>query len=330
MDNGSFFIGIDVAKNKLDIALLHLGKYRNKTIANTPSGFDELLGWLRKYGADGGHVCMEATNVYWEEAALYLSEKGYAVSVINPAIVKAFIRSEGLRDKTDRIDARALAAFCRQKQPDPWQAPTEAEQTLRALVLRHHALTEMQTQEKNRLGVVRAPLRSSIEAHLGWLGEELKRLEQEIEKHIDDDPDMMRRRRLLDSIPGLGPRTIAILLAYVGHHLRFDTARQFVAFAGLSPMVFESGSSVRKKTRLSKIGHSFLRRALYMPAIVALYKTDWGKAFGQRLADNGKAPKLIIGAMMRKLAQIAYGVLKSDKPFNPDLHVKADLCAKNA
>jgi len=101
---------------------------------------------------------------------------------------------------------------------------------------------------------------------------------------------------------------------------RFDNARQAVAFAGLDPRQHESGSSVRGKPRLSKVGHSFLRKALYMPAMVALHRTAWGAVFRQRLAAAGKPPMLIIGAMMRKLIHVAFGVLKSRQAFDPSLH----------
>ncbi|MGL4666963.1 MAG: IS110 family transposase [Saezia sp.] len=316
------FIGVDVSKNKLDIALLTNGKHRSKTVSNTPAGFMDLLNWLHKQHALCAHVCMEATNIYWEEIALYLAQAGYVISVINPALIKAFAGSEGIRSKTDSVDAHLLARFCQEKQPEQWTPPSPTEQTLRALVLRHQALVEMQTQEKNRLQTARDALVQSIETHLLWLKGEIKRIEDDIDQLIKDDPDMGDRQRLLDSIPGLGPRTIAVLLAYVGHALRFDSARQFAAFAGLTPMRHESGSSVHKRPRLSKMGHAFLRRALYMPAMVTLYKTDWGRAFKDRLQLSGKAPKLIIGAMMRKLAQVAYGVLKSNKPFKPELHLQ--------
>jgi transposase len=118
----------------------------------------------------------------------------------------------------------------------------------------------------------------------------------------------------------LGGRTIAILLAFYADHGRFRNARQAVAFAGLDPRRHESGTSVQAKPRLSKIGHAFLRKALYMPAMVTLYKTAWGKRFRARLAASGKVPKLIIGAMMRKLVQVAFGVLRSGKTFDPALH----------
>lgn len=322
MDKETCYIGIDVSKHKLDIALLREGKYRAKTIANTPSGFADLVSWLHKQQAIAAHVCMEATNVYWEESAVHLAQTGYLVSVINPALVKAFAQSEGIRTKTDTVDARILARFCQEKQPAQWVPPSATELTLRALVLRHQALVEMQTQEKNRLHTARPALMPSIETHLLWLEDEIRRIEKAIDQLINNDPDLGERQRLLDSIPGLGPRTIAVLLAYVGHTLRFESARQFAAFAGLTPMHCESGSSIHKRPRLSKIGHAFLRRALYMPAMVALYKTTWGRIFKDRLMTAGKPPKLIIGAMMRKLAHVAYGVLKSNKPFNPDLHLQ--------
>jgi transposase len=295
-------------------------KFRNKGFANTSAGFSELTAWLTQHAAGPVRACVEATGIYWEGVAEHLADAGVVVSVINPALAKAHGQSLGLRSKTDAVDARVLADFCREKQPPAWQPPSPAERQLRALVLRHQMLVEMQTQEKNRAHVVRAQVRDSVDAHLTWLANELASIERAIAQHLDNDPDLRGKRDLLDSIPGLGERTIATLLAYGLDSERFDGARQFVAFAGLSPRLYESGTSVHRKPRLSKIGHAFLRRALYMPAMVVLYKTAWGKHFRKRLAANGKPPKLIIGAMMRKLAQVAFGVIRSGNPFNPALH----------
>lgn len=178
----------------------------------------------------------------------------------------------------------------------------------------------MRTQESNRLQVARPAVRESIAEHLQWLDEQIKRLIKQIREHIEKDPDLHDKQRLLDSVPGLGERTIAVLLAFYADPSRFGNARQAVAFIGLDPRQHESGSSVRSKPRLSKIGHAFVRKALYMPAVVTLHKTRWGGQFHKRLAANGKPPKLIIGAMMRKLVHVAYGVLKSDRPFDPALH----------
>lgn len=314
------YLGIDVSKAKLDCALFLGEKRRSKVIPNTAAGLQTLRQWLHKNLGSAAWVCMEATGIYWELAAQTLADAGHKVSVINPALAKAHAQSMGLRVKTDAVDARVLASFCKDKRPAAWQPPSSSERALRALVLRHQGLVEIQTQEKNRMQSARDEIRGSLQTHLKWLADELERIEQAIIKTINDDPDLKGKRELLDSIPGLGERTIAVLLAYIGHAQRFGNARQFAAFAGLSPRIHESGSSVRGKPRLSKVGHAALRRALYMPAMVVLYKTAWGLVFRQRLSASGKAPKLIIGAMMRKLAHVAYGVLQSGKNFDPALH----------
>ena len=321
MEQELHFIGIDVSKAKLDVDVLRPdGRHRSKKFANTPKGHDELVSWLRSHDVTPAHVCMEATSTYMEDAAAALSDAGFTVSVINPALGKAFAQSEGLRSKTDAVDARMLAEFCRQKRPAKWEAPHPVERALRALVLRHQSLTDMHTQELNRRETAREVQMPSIDAHLLWLSAEIKRIEKQIKDLTDDDPDMKHRRKLLSSIPGIGEKTSAVLLAYMGLKARFRGARQFAAFAGLTPRQHESGSSVRGASHMSKAGHAPLRRALYMPAMVAVSKTVWGRAFRDRLAANGKKGKVIIGAMMRKLAQVAYGVLKSGEPFDAGRH----------
>jgi transposase len=315
-------LGIDVAKAKLDCALRSPeGKLRHKVVENTQAGFLALRAWLEKQGVGALHVCMEATGTYWEAVAeFFAASEAVTVSVVNPAQIKAFGASRGVRTKTDKADAKLIAEFCAERRPAPWQAPAPAEQALRALVLRLEALQGMRTQESNRLDVARAAVRGGITQHLVWLDKEIERILQVIRDHIDSDPTLRDKQCLLDSVPGLGERTIAVLLAFYGTPERFGNARQAVAFAGLDPRQHESGSSVHGKPRLSKVGHPFLRKALYMPAMVTLYRTDWGKLFRSRLAASGKPPMLIIGAMMRKLIHVAFGVLKSGKSFDPALH----------
>lgn len=313
-------LGIDISKAKLDCALMLGSKFKNKVFPNNPGGFELLDQWIQLHAKAHVHVCMEATGIYWEAVAEHLADAGHCVSVINPALAKAHAKSLGLRSKTDAIDARMLADFCKEKRPAIWIAPSVQERRLRALVLRLQGLIEMQVQEKNRIESARESVRESLEQHLDWLVGEIKRIEQQISQTLDDDPDLRSKRELLDSIPGLGERTISILLAYGLGQDRFDNARRFVAFAGLCPRLYQSGSSVCGKPRLSKVGHAQLRRAMYMPAMVTLYRTAWGKHYRERLAGNGKPAKLIIGAMMRKLMQVAFGVLRSGKPFDQTLH----------
>jgi transposase len=317
-----YCLGIDVSKSKLDCALRRPdGKYRAKVVENHAKGFALLVEWLTKQGAAQVHVCMEATGVYWEAVAVELANRGMTVSVMNPAQIKAFGASRLVRSKTDTIDAQLIAEFCHERCPAPWQAPSPSEQALRALVLRLDALQAMCTQEENRLYVARGVVHEDIERHITWLKSSIKELAKQIRDHIDTDPDMQGRRDLLDSIPGIGERTIALLLAFSLHPQRFANARQVAAYAGLDPRQHESGSSVRGKPRLSKIGHGILRKGLFMPAMKTLYHTDWGQGFRDRLAAAGKPSKLIIGAMMRKLLHVAFGVLKSGKPFDPQLQV---------
>lgn len=316
-----FYLGIDVAKAKLDCALrLPNSKFRAKVISNSPEGFAQLVTWLSAHDAAKPHVCMEATGIYWEEVAQFLATAGLTVSVVNPAQIKAYATSRLTRSKTDAVDAKLIADFCAERQPLPWQARSEAEVALRALVLRLDALQAMRTQESNRLEVARDAVHQDIQQHLEWLDTDIRQLVKTINDHINNHPDLKQKRELLDSIPGIGERTSAIILAFYADTGRFANSRQAAAFAGLDPRQHESGSTVRGKPRLSKIGHTFVRKALYMPAMVTLYKTVWGKRFKERLALSGKPPKLIIGAMMRKLIHVAFGVLKSGKTFDPVLH----------
>lgn len=317
-----FYLGIDVAKSKLDCALrLPSGKFRSKVIANSGDGFTQLIAWLASHQATSVHVCMEATGIYWEDVAQALATAGLIVSIVNPAQIKAYGASRLTRSKTDTVDAQLIADFCAERHPTAWQPRSEAEVTLRALVLRLDALQTMRTQEGNRLQVAREAVHEDIQQHLNWLDTAIRQLTDAINKHINHHPGLKQQRELLDSIPGIGERTSAIILAFYADTSRFANSRQAAAFAGLDPRHYESGSSVKGKPRLSKVGHAFLRKAMYMPAMVTLYKTAWGKQFKSRLASAGKPNKLIIGAMMRKLIHVAFGVLKSAKPFDSAIHL---------
>jgi transposase len=314
-------LGIDVAKAKLDVALrLADGRYRSKVVDNSPAGFAQLSHWLHKHEVVALHACLEATGTYWEAIAEYLADGGSTVSVVNPAQIKAYGAAAMVRTKTDKVDARLIAEFCLAQQPEPWQAPPPAIRELRALVARRDALVVMRTQESNRLLVARDAVREGIQAHLGYLEQAIAAIEATLRQKIDDDPGLKEQWALLESIPGLGEKTIPVLLSYYGGPARFTQAKAAAAFAGLDPRQHESGTSVRSKPRLSKVGHGALRKALYMPAMATLYHTAWGTHFRCRLAAAGKPPMLIIGAMMRKLVHVAFGVLKSCKTFNPELH----------
>jgi transposase len=162
-------------------------------------------------------------------------------------------------------------------------------------------------------------LRKSLAEHIAFLAAEIKRTETLIRQHIDGHPTLRERRELLISIPGIGETTAAKLLAEIVDVKLYSGARQLAAFAGLAPRLHESGSSVKRKARMSKLGAPRLRKALYFPAIAAIKHNPYIRAMSIRLKERGLCPMQIIGAAMRKLVHLAYGVLKSGRPFDPSM-----------
>lgn len=314
------YLGLDVSKAKVDCALLLNNKVKSKVVQNTPEGFNALTQWLIKHGADHVHVCCEATGTYSDAIALFLHEHGYVVSVVNPARIAANAQSRLARAKTDALDARLIVRYCERERPAAWTPPPAEERLLLVLLRDLQDLQAMQQAESNRLETAHPGVRERIERHLDFLAREIEQLRKKIEQHIDHHDNLRGRRDLLDSVPGLGEHTIPWLIAYLGDGQRFDGAKCAVAFFGLCPKPRQSGSSVRGKARIAKTGHADLRRALYMPAMVAYSRCAAFAPFVQRLKAAGKPPKVIIVALMRKLVTIAQAILKSGKPFDPTLH----------
>jgi transposase len=263
---------------------------------------------------------MEATGSYGEALAAYLYSAGHRVSIVNPAVIKAFAATEMSRTKTDKTDAGLIARYCLKHQPPAWSPPPPEISELQALVRRLEALLEMRQQESNRLeaGIAAQVVRESVADHIDYLDQQIKQTHSLIKDHIDRHPKLKQQRDLLSSIPGIGELTASKLLAEIIDINHYSSARQVAAFAGLVPRHNRSGTSVRGRPRLCKIGTARLRKALYLPAIVATQHNPVIKRMSQRLRERGKCPMLIIGAAMRKLIHIAYGVLKSGKPFDPD------------
>jgi len=317
-------VGIDIAKKKFDVALPLGEKTKSGTFHNTPAGFAIFARWLTKHGVERAHVCMEATGTYGEELALYLYRAGHVVSVVNPAKIKGFAQSELSRTKTDKADAALIARFCRAMRPEAWQPPAPPEvKKLQALVRRLEELNGMLTQERNRLATANEVVRPSIEGGIYHLREDIRDTQRLISDHIDQNPKLRANRDLLQSIPGIGPTTSAMVLAEFGDVERFGDARHMASFCGLTPRHRQSGSSVRGKSRLSKTGSSRIRRALYMPALSAIRYNPVIVAFRTRLLANGKSRMVIVGAIMRKLVHIIFGVLRSGRPFDPSIAAAA-------
>lgn len=317
-------LGIDIAKRTFDVALLRNDKFRNKKFPNNGEGFNQLDGWLLKQGAIRVHACLEATGTYSDALAIHLHQVGHTVSLVNPARIKAFGQTELQRIKTDRADARLIARFCSQKRPESWApAPPEIRE-LQALVRHLDDLIETRSQLGNRLtdGPQVESVLESLRSLMKTLDAQIKLTRKKIREHLDSHPGLKADHDLLVTIPGIADQTAAKLLAEIQHLRDYKHARQAAAYAGLSPMLIESGSSL-KRSRLSKTGNGRVRKALYMPAIVASRYNPVLREFSNRLSQRGKSKMVIIGAVMRKLLHLAFGVLKTRKPFDPNHAIAA-------
>ena len=224
------------------------------------------------------------------------------------------------RNKTDPLDAALIARFVATQQPPPWTPPPPEQRQLQALVRRIEALQAMRQQERNRLDLEAddSLVADSLREHLAHLDAQLRGLQQRLRQHVRAHPGLQHQNDLLQSIPGIGETTALKLLAEMPALAQWSSARQAVAYAGLNPQQRTSGSSVRGRSRLSKIGNARLRRTLYLPAVVAMRYNPLLKKFAQRLRERSKPPMVIVGAVMRKLLHQAYGVLKHATPFNPN------------
>jgi transposase len=314
-------LGIDIAKLKFNVCLINTeGKLKHKVFPNTLTGFEQLLDWLSLQGIQRVYACLEATGTYGESLSLFLHEAGHTVSVVNPAAIKAFAQSRLSRTKTDRVDAELIARFCQAQAPPVWTPLPPEVRELQALVRRLESLIEMRVMEENRLssGITVELVRQSVEELLNHLNEQIKRTEKLIGEHLNHHPRLKRQSQLLSSIPGIAETTAAHLLSEIVHIRQYRSARQVAAYAGLVPRERQSGTSVRGRTRLSKIGNARLRRALYFPAITALRCSPFFQAWAEGLRHRGKSQMSVICAVMRKLVHVAYGVLKSGKEFDPE------------
>ena len=312
------FLGIDIAKSKFDVALIKESKVKYKKFNNSVRGFNELDGWLKKHGVAGLHACMEATSNYGEQLAAHLHNEGYAVSVVNPARIKGFAQCQLSRTKTDKADAVLIAQFCQAMKPTLWKPKPPHIYELQQWVRRLESLQRMERQENNRLlSCVSAGVRESLADHIGTLREQIKLAKKTIAQIIGSHDDLQTKEVLLQSIPGIGDATVALILAFFGNPQEFGSAKEVSAYLGLNPRQNQSGSSINRRTRISKTGDSALRKALYMPGLVAMRHNPIIHTFAQNLLDRGKPKMAVVVASMRKLVHIAYGVLKNGQPFDP-------------
>lgn len=312
-------LGIDISKDKFDVALFDDDRYQTATFENNHKGHRSLASWLKKRKAKSAHVCIEATGRYGEAVTTFLHERGYAVSVVNPARIKAYGASQLKRNKTDLEDAKVIAHFCATQKPRLWTPPPPEIRELQELSRRLENLKTERTRELNRKksAISSQTVLQTIEEHIAFLDEQIAWVQKQISDLIKKHPDLRKKHELLKSIPGIGDLTSSKLLAEVTDFSNFDSAPALAAYAGLTPKNHYSGATVRRQARLTKTGNSHFRTAFYMPALAAIRYNPIVRALAQRLEARGKKRMTIVAAAMRKLVHLAYGVLKTGKPFDP-------------
>ena len=322
-----FYLGIDVAKAKLDCCLLldeTAGRRKTKVVNNTKPGIIDLLAWAAKQNISPEelHVIMEATGIYHEQAAMALSDAGVMVSIVNPAQVKDFGRSLAVRTKTDGVDSFVLARYGALLKPAAWASPAPEARMLQALLARREAIAQDLQRERNRQEKAYATdtpelILKSLEDSIEFLVKQFAQLQQDIDDHINKHPSLEKDMNLLQSIPGVGPQVGSNMLSVLSSH-RFESAEQLAAYLGLVPVEKQSGSSVRGRAKLSKAGPARMRAVLYMAAVVAKRCNPHVKAVYDRLLARGKTKMSALGAAMRKLVHLCFGVIKTQQPYQHD------------
>jgi len=320
-------IGIDVSKQKLDLAWLRELeplKVKCKVFKNNKKDFLALIEWAlgnTQQPIQNLHFVMEATGIYHEALAYALYKAGAKVSVVNPAKTHDYAKSQGRRSKTDKKDSVNIARYGTTQSLLLWQPEPSEIRQLKALISRYNMIDKDLQREYNRLEKVQITQVSdevirSINTLISELKKEQIRLRKLIEQHINQNPQLKKNRKYLESIPGVGPVIANLMMTMIGSR-NFSTATQCSAYVGLNPVHYESGSSIKGGSHISKMGSSKIRAKLYMAAVVAIrYNPDIKQQY-DRLLQRGKSKMSAICAAMRKLVQICFGVLKHQAYYQP-------------
>ena len=312
-------VGLDISKKTIDAAYMPAeSQITSAVFTNDADGIQSLKQWLAEFGQSELHICMEATGNYYEAAADALSTD-YAVYVVNPLKIKSYAKKRFSRTKTDKQDAKIIAEYCftaLDAELEQRRTPSADQYRLKRLMALHGQLKQQMTAQQNRLKAAKDKFVQSIhKEQIAQLQRHIDAVEQEINDAAGGDSGTKATIDKLQSIPGIGGITSA-KLAYYLTALKFKGAKQFAAFAGLVPQKKQSGTSVKGKEQMTNYGNRQLRGALFMPAMVA-YCNGYFPELIKRLTKKKKPKKVIIGAIMRKLATIAYYVHTTGKPYEP-------------
>lgn len=310
MTHTPVFVGIDVSKAQLDLALRAEGRFAGP---NTEAGIAQVLTRLRALSPT--LVVMEATGGLELPLTGALAAAGMPVVVVNPRQVRDFAKATGKLAKTDALDAQVLAQFAEVIRPEPRPLPDDQTQMLAALLTRRRQLVEMLTAEKNRLATARTPIRKNLRAHITWLERALQQADTDLAEAIRQSSVWREKDELLRSVPGVGPVLTTTLLANLPE-LGTLTPKQIAALVGVAPLNRDSGTLRGARTVWG--GRAQVRMALYyMGAIVAARFNPVIRSFYQRLCAAGKAKKVALVACMRKMLVILNAMLKHRTPWQP-------------
>ncbi|WP_264706692.1 MULTISPECIES: IS110 family RNA-guided transposase [unclassified Wolbachia] len=323
------FLGIDVSKEHFDVSLSFISKKgkretRKRKFKNDNTGFQGLLNLLQKHNVEEVKACMESTGCYSEALAEFLHNAGYFVSIVNPYCIKSYARSKLVRQKNDQTDAEIIVDYCQRQEPSRWTPPSPEKKKLKHLYRCSDALKDELTFVNNHL---EKKERLHEEVVNAWenlamnIEQSIETIKNSIRELLRQHKELLEDFQLLLTIPGIGEETAIAILAEIPDIKAFINARQLAAYAGTIPQNITSGSSVYAKPRLSKAGSQTLRKAIYFPAIVAKNHNPIIMTFCERLKEKGKHNMAVVGAAMRKLLHMVFGVLSSKKAFDPD-HIK--------
>jgi transposase len=312
LDSESPYVGIDVSKDQLDIAMRPDGD--TWSMPNDASGITEVVQRLAQLHPK--LVLLEATGGLQMPLAAALATAGLPLAMVNPRQVRDFARATGRLAKTDRLDAQALAHFAEAVRPTPYPLPDVQTQELTALLTRRHQVVEMLTAEKNRRRATRSEaVRQRVQDHIRWLEQELADLDDDLERTLRESPLWREKDNLLRSVPGIG-RVVSITLLADLPELGTLSRHQIAALVGVAPLNRDSGRFRGK--RMVWGGRARVRAALYMAALTASRYNPIIKAFYHRLCSAGKARKVALTACMRKLLIILNSMVKHQQTWTPD------------
>src|SRR6056297_1089069 len=313
-------IGFDVSKKFFDFAFLKNDKkWFNQQLDYDKDGLNQLIKII-----PSNSICvMEATGPYYIKLANFLYSKGFKVSVVNPLVIRRYSQMLLKRTKTDKADAQLIAMYGRDQIPDFWKPNSENIQRIRQINSVLESLIKERTSWINRIEAAKQDDNfdeSSLKIMkqmVCLINRRIQKLEAELDKIIDTD--FKQENDILRSIPGIGRKTSIMLLAITGGFTKFENYKQFSSYVGLCPRIFQSGTSVRGKARICKIGISRVRQLLYLCALTARKFNKACKELYIRLIEKGKPKKLALIAVANKLIRQAFGCVRNMTFYNAEL-----------